>query len=85
MRHCGQCGKPLDTNFHEDTFAKQDSGTRRILRSAGIRRWACRLRLVADRPSGGIMFVDIPQRLSSLNTRWVFEDRTKPGGDLHAA
>jgi len=48
-----------------------------------VKRYACKVRLVATSPVSGKTFVpESPQRLAVIDNRYVHEDRFGPGKDL---
>jgi hypothetical protein len=70
-RICANCGRwRYDPEFHA---------------TEGQARYCIGLRLIATSPVSGKTFVPrSPQRLKSIDNRFVREQRFEPGGDLHA-
>lgn len=96
-RICPRCNRPLDAEHH--TILRHEKGPRKgqpIRRPMIVRRgrgrlgiqkvltYECKVRLIAQSPSTGKVGVPpSPQRIKELDTRYVHEDRLKPGGDLN--
>jgi hypothetical protein len=83
-RWCPRCNRPLDATGHDP--ADPPSAVVPVRRGRGrlgvqrVRRWTCRVRLVATSPATGkTLAPNTPQRLAILDTRYVHVDRLEKG------
>lgn len=83
-RWCPRCNRPLDETGHDradppDAVVPARRGRCRF-GVQRVRRWACRVRLIATSPvTGKTLVPDSPQRLAILDTRYVHADRLERG------
>lgn len=92
-RICVRCGRRLNDDEHHVLVDDDGEAIKRwtmVNRGKGrmglqrVRVYECRVSLIATSPATGkILRPAHPQRIKELDTRYVHNDRLKPGGDLH--
>jgi hypothetical protein len=88
MRYCRACGEPLNEDGHTVTRGRRlvvvPGRSRPSLAVRPGKSYACKVRLIAESPGTGKVFVpNTGDRMKRINNRFVAERRLAEGGDLH--